>query len=433
MTAEIAIMNKMGIALAADSAVTVRGYGGPKVYNTANKLFMLSKYHPVGIMVYGNGELNEVPWELIIKLYREQLGNERFNTLAEYADNFLTFLSNSNELFTLEQQKKVFNNLIINFYKVMLKKISTQIEQTIVKNGNINDKEIKTITSQFIKNEHKSLTSTRNLFDNQQEWCNETIIVYSKIIDDAIKEVFQKLPITKSSLEKLKEIAAFICCKDCFQAPYSGVVIAGYGDTEFFPSFHSFIIGFIVNGALKYKQEEPQVISYDNPVTIRAFAQSEMVHTFMEGIDPQLEKELTKNIKKFFLGYPRNIVEALTGLSPKEKTILFNELTDISNDLVKNIQNELVNYKLFNHIIPVIQAVEALPKDELAAMAESLVNLTSFKRKVSLDTETVGGPIDVVVISKGDGFVWIKRKHYFDADLNHHYFSNYYSKQKEVE
>ena len=37
----------------------------------------------------------------------------------------------------------------------------------------------------------------------------------------------------------------------------------------------------------------------------------------------------------------------------------------------------------------------------------------------------VGGPIDVAVISKGDGFVWIKRKHYFKAELNLHFLDNY--------
>jgi len=51
-------------------------------------------------------------------------------------------------------------------------------------------------------------------------------------------------------------------------------------------------------------------------------------------------------------------------------------------------------------------------------MAESLVNLTKFKRRVSKEQETVGGPIDVAVITKGDGFVWIKRKHYFQPELN---------------
>jgi hypothetical protein len=71
-----------------------------------------------------------------------------------------------------------------------------------------------------------------------------------------------------------------------------------------------------------------------------------------------------------------------------------------------------------------------LPKDELAAMAESLVNLTSFKRKVTMESETVGGPIDVAVISKGDGFIWIKRKHYFKAELNPQFFANYYRKDE---
>jgi hypothetical protein len=50
MTAEIAIINKNAVALAADSAVTLRDPQSPKIYNTANKVFMLSKFHPVGIM-----------------------------------------------------------------------------------------------------------------------------------------------------------------------------------------------------------------------------------------------------------------------------------------------------------------------------------------------------------------------------------------------
>ena len=38
-----------------------------------------------------------------------------------------------------------------------------------------------------------------------------------------------------------------------------------------------------------------------------------------------------------------------------------------------------------------------------------------------MDAETVGGPIDVAVISKSEGFIWIKRKLYFDKNLNNHY------------
>jgi hypothetical protein len=43
-----------------------------------------------------------------------------------------------------------------------------------------------------------------------------------------------------------------------------------------------------------------------------------------------------------------------------------------------------------------------------------------------MDTETVGGAVDVAVISKGDGFIWIKRKHYFKPELNARFFANYF-------
>ena len=70
-----------------------------------------------------------------------------------------------------------------------------------------------------------------------------------------------------------------------------------------------------------------------------------------------------------------------------------------------------------------MEVVQNLPKEKLGGMAEAMVNLTSLKRRVSLDQETVGGPVDIAIISKGDGFVWIKRKHYFDAALNPSYIN----------
>ena len=66
--------------------------------------------------------------------------------------------------------------------------------------------------------------------------------------------------------------------------------------------------------------------------------------------------------------------------------------------------------------------IQFMPKPELARMAEALVELTSMKRKVSAGLETVGGPVDVAVISRSEGFVWVKRKHYFPPQLNARYF-----------
>jgi len=69
-------------------------------------------------------------------------------------------------------------------------------------------------------------------------------------------------------------------------------------------------------------------------------------------------------------------------------------------------------------VYPMLSVVQNLPKEEMAAVAESLVEVTSLRRRMDSDIESVAGPVDVCVISKGDGLVWIKRKHYFDALLN---------------
>jgi hypothetical protein len=64
-----------------------------------------------------------------------------------------------------------------------------------------------------------------------------------------------------------------------------------------------------------------------------------------------------------------------------------------------------------SHTDPLTRAVAGLPRHELAGLAEALVSITAFMARMSADEkEAVGGPIDVALISKGDGFVWIKRK-----------------------
>ena len=73
----------------------------------------------------------------------------------------------------------------------------------------------------------------------------------------------------------------------------------------------------------------------------------------------------------------------------------------------------------------ILDVVEILPLMELAKVASTLVKLSSFEKQLSLEADTVGEPIDVAVISKGDGFIWINRKHYFRADLNHRYFRSF--------
>jgi hypothetical protein len=106
MTAEVAIMNKEAIALAADSAVTFQEETGQKIFTSASKIFTLSKFQPVGVMIYGNADFMGVPWETIIKVYRSNLGQKNLKTVGEYAQDFLSFLVKKKHFFSDDAQNK---------------------------------------------------------------------------------------------------------------------------------------------------------------------------------------------------------------------------------------------------------------------------------------------------------------------------------------
>ena len=59
---------------------------------------------------------------------------------------------------------------------------------------------------------------------------------------------------------------------------------------------------------------------------------------------------------------------------------------------------------------PILDIVASLPTINLTEMTEALINITSLRRHTSTDQDTVVGPVDVAIISKVGGFVWVKRK-----------------------
>ena len=252
---------------------------------------------------------------------------------------------------------------------------------------------------------------------------------YRNLISEAKKDTFESLPLTQHFSRQLTEIAINLFTKfptGLVTSNHSGIVIAGFGTRETFPSVESFLVEAKIGNYLKHKQERSTNISFPNDAAIIPFAQSEMVVTFMEGVDPDYRSVIEAGVKQIYIAYPEILVDNIDCLNKKEKKELKNRLNEIGQKMFDEQRKELSNYRTEYHINPIMSVVAGLPKDELAAMAEALINLTSFKRRVSMEEETVGGPIDVAVISKGDGFVWIKRKHYFERELNQQFFANYY-------
>ena len=431
MTAEIAVMNREAIALAADSAVTVQNEKGQKIFTSASKIFTLSKYQPVGVMIYGSASFMEVPWETIIKIYRNGLGQKTFKTVGEYAEHFRTFLAKEEQLFSGDQQDLYVKRSIYSYFWFIEEEITKKVEEVIEEKGEIDEIATEEITSQIVKVHFEKWKEAKSVSSVPGDFTRDFRQKYRKLIGRAKKEVFEKLPLTPSSTRQLSEIAVrlFIKFPTGLHFPNtSGVVIAGFGTEDIFPVLESFSVDGKIGDYLKYKKNDDECaeITFENHAAIRPFAQSEMVAVFMTGVDPNYQRAIDRDMIQMCIAYPQVLVDNIDCLNKQEKDDLKKRLEEIAQKEIYEYRQKLLAYRQANHINPVMRVVQALPKDELAAMAETLINLTSFKRRVSMEEETVAEPIDVAVISKGDGFIWIKRKSYFEREFNQRFFANYY-------
>ena len=90
MTAEVAIANKMAVALAADSAATS---SSNKIYSSQKLFPLLDQHHAVGVMIFQNSEFMGIPWETIISMYRQSHADSPKPTIQCYVQDFLEYIA----------------------------------------------------------------------------------------------------------------------------------------------------------------------------------------------------------------------------------------------------------------------------------------------------------------------------------------------------
>lgn len=426
MTAEVAIINSNAVAIAADSAVTIGQ--GKKIYNSAIKVFALSKTEPVSIMVYGNAGLLGVPWETIIKIYRSELRDRYLDSLELYAGDFLEFLRDQERFFTAETEAVWVIGNIKGYYEVIRETFFQAVQDEFKQKGEINESKTIEILRATATEHHERLK--RVSFVNGMDAEDEKYVLerYRREIGTLIKDVFQNVKPDRATTGRLRKIAALIHCREIFSDSTSGVVVSGFGKKDVYPAVCTHEIEGVLNKKLKYHylDQKSYRIHHGSDCSIIPFAQDDMVASFMEGVNPSVSRFIARYLEQLFSRLPELVKdEELVG-TDAEKTKLRERITHEAEQLLMGFRNQINVHKRIQHVDPILNMVQVLPKDELAAMAESLVNLTAFKRRMTDVLETVGGPVDVAVISKGDGLVWVKRKLYFPKELNQHFFANYF-------
>jgi len=423
VTCEIAIMNTRGIALAADSAVSLGD--GEKVYHSSDKLFPLAGTAPVAVMTYGCDALMGVPWEIVIADYSSQLGNRQFRTLGEYADDFFMHVEDSRLMFPTEIQTGRFlshaRRIWSKYYAGPWREIMANPPKRMKANrARRIDHLLKLLHADHkIWEKYPPINRAANFFYDELEELGDVSLSNADDIMDEIEkdlceleeELFSTpdLPFGSQLPEDLREGLRTTLRHFLLRGAFGGgddscIVFAGMGTGEIFPSVLHYRVGTMMNNRLKLLTLDEDHITPKITANILPFAQRKMIDLIIEGVHPDLKSRLPDLMEQCHpprrkKNRPKDEWEDVSPMSEWETTP-----TDRFRALVDSEAME-------KHSAPIMAAVAALSRQDLAEMAESLVHFSRFRMKFLVnERDTVGGPIDVAVLSKADGFIWVKRK-----------------------
>ena len=392
-------MTPSAVAMAADSVVTVNGN---KTYEGVNKLFMLSNNPPMGIMTYNNANFLNFPMETVIKDFRYKISTNDFNNITDFKDAFNDYL---NKLSSGKDEIKPFSimdkfNEFINQLTNDLNKFSMFINQFNNETINIDNEKYEQL-----------------LFEN---------LDFKKVYDSKITEL-------ANNIECDDDIDLVVLLKRVFIKrwvldEFIGIVIAGFNRENLFPAYMHFKIIVLDGVKFIFDDFEEDCVGGETAVILKPFAQTNVISNFLNGIDMSTNYHIASYFEKIINDYSNNLEE----LIKTNKKISGKDEQEILSDLEvlkKNNQQIVLDFVGFIDTLknknsePILKSIMSLPKDELANLSESLINITSLKVKVQDNLETVGGDVDVAIITKCDGFVWTKRKHYFEKSLNPQFFN----------
>ena len=392
MTAEAVVLNTCGTAMAADSAVTIGDGKNARIYYSDEKIFHLSSKHYVGIMTHGCSCFMSIDWELILALFSKFLGDRVLDTLEDYVHELFRFLESS-EYIEVGQDYN-FERIAVRF----LDRIEERFKSYSSKNHKkeyLSEAEKSDAIEKFLRKIGKKIENEKStsIYDGD-------ILVkkYQKGIIENFPEIFNDFFINDTLKEETMKLLISFFSK--MESPWwsnisSGIVFAGYGSRELFPSVIHFSITGKFNDKLYHTKPDKKDLLQESKSWIGTYAQTDVMQPFISGMDPYFEKTIFRQMEKL----SRGIIK-LAGKQYKEE---IDELKDNFLDKIRNHGDD-------NYVFPLKKILASLPVNKLAEIAEALVTLTSLRRHMSTEEETVGGPTDVAIITKAEGFVWVKRK-----------------------
>lgn len=393
MSVGVCIINRNGIALAADSAGTFTG--NKMFYNSMNKVFALSKEKPYGAITYGATSIYNVSIDQILKEFTIYLANKDILDFYEIETLFVSFIKEKQEYYRFDNGE---SSLCTSLIKELVVDWGNKIKSII------NEEDSKQKINDILEELKKQINECLKIENfNVSEYIHEK---YASTFDSILGVVVPELRNYKEEKETFWDLISqyFNLSLQIETNNSMGLFFAGYGQNDAFPKFIHLDIFTVINGELKYRIKD-KFDESNNGAKIVSLAQGDVIMTFCKGISEYFINYIPQKVDEI-------IIKKIESLQLEYTQEQIQKIKDSFSVCGKETYNIIQSVSQERNVNPLLESVQLIPLPEMAILAENLINITSLKRTFSLDgnQQTVGGPTDVAIISKPDGFSWIKRK-----------------------
>lgn len=423
MTAQVALLNGLGVALASDSAVTY----GAKVLNSSEKIFELHMPHKVAVLTSGRADFMGIPWEVVLSAWSQTLDRPllSINDYRESLYKFIrTFLPDAGGLSEEEKAylrssywgprgafeaiKGILGDVLIPHYEALLDAETLQLfmsnevwtdEFRVQMTSLITAEALAQIQSRF-----EDKTRERRQFYEPapvikeslaRVWIDKYWLEYSRTPSEDL-QAWPDIPELDSMVNDLWSTYVL-------HADYEGeswVNFLGFGSGDLFPSQAGVFMHGVLNGSLikRFESESPSS-SRSRPFF---FGQSDAIRNITSGDDNLLIDTAVQTSEK-----------TLSNIYERISDVMVDELESTKEYIKQSLEEgglaaEMRRAGDTQRQQPFLRAIDMAPIADLAEFAAQLVGVQAASAAMTQDNPSVGGPVDVAIITHRKGFEWVR-------------------------
>lgn len=421
MTCEVMLMNLQGVALAADSAVTVVSGANPRSLSQTGveKIFVLDDGLPAGAMVYGLATFGENPWKSVLSAFSAQTAGT-LHRITDYAEGLVKFLGSLDAAgaggLKLTPAAEVDNlrlyveGVVHRFATLAAQRVQPPEQRITLEMLGAALDQLETeilYEADYIAEEVAKPSGQRVNRPVIGEPTPRLAEFVAKHLDPALTRALQRLvgrgPLPVPVRERLSSLCVRSMLVDWLPpaSPMTGLVIAGFGRKDYTPFFVNLLIQGAFGGVVQHRWEKAGApIAGRTPVVFESYAQDELIQAFKSGAQQRFTA-LTYMASVAGLTQTFNDILAVAA---RKDPALARELAVIANRAVYAAPAVAIEHAVADREAHVARTfgplLDSASPEGLGRHAAKLVQLSILEHELT-GSGVVGRPISVMTMEKG--------------------------------